>query len=176
MAPTDRGKAPSAVDATSKLAVVGRVTAPPLTIWLGSAMCTFPADRDVTAGRDRMCDIYLSDEGPAIHGWISRTHAILRFDGTQWVAIDRSQNGIFVEGARADLVTIRGRQSITLGSPRGPRLTFRVASLPARPTPRNVIIAFVRFRLRLRVHARRRPPTARPTARSRSARRAVATG
>ena len=47
-------------------------------------------------------------------------HAILRFDGGHWVVVDKSQNGVFVDGARSNLVPIRDRLSIALGGPRGP--------------------------------------------------------
>ncbi|GFG73604.1 ABC transporter ATP-binding/permease Rv1747 [Mycobacterium botniense] len=100
-------------------------------------MYTFPTDRDVTVGRDRDCDIYLGDSDPATGQLISRTHAILRFDGTRWVLVDKSQNGVFVDGAPADLIAIRDRQSIRLGSPNGPQLTFRVAESPSPSGPQN---------------------------------------
>ncbi|MGO9349806.1 MAG: hypothetical protein ACLP3C_02750 [Mycobacterium sp.] len=50
MTPTDRGSTPPAEAETAELAVV---SSPPLTVWLGSAMYTFPAGRDVTVGRNR---------------------------------------------------------------------------------------------------------------------------
>jgi len=97
-------------------------------------MYTFPVDRDVIVGRDRECDIRFQDIDPDDLTLISRVHAILRFDGGQWVVVDKSQNGIYVAGSRANLVPIRDRLSIALGSPRGPQLTFRVAtSSPSRP-------------------------------------------
>ena len=79
-------------------------------------------------GRDRDCDIRFQDINPDDLTLISRVHAILRFDGAQWVVVDKSQNGVYVAGSRANLVAIHDRLSITLGSPRGPQLTFRVAA------------------------------------------------
>ena len=117
-----------------RLAVAG---APPLTVWLGSAMYTFPPGRDVTVGRDRDCDICLHDGRPADLALISRLHAILRFDDTHWVVVDKSQNGVFADGARAAVLPIHDRRSIALGSPHGPQLTFRVAESTARQQPRN---------------------------------------
>ncbi|MBO0866106.1 MAG: FHA domain-containing protein, partial [Mycobacterium sp.] len=123
---------------TTRLAVLSEVSAPPLTVWLGSAMYTFPADNDVTVGRDRDCDLRLHDGDPAALALISRLHAILRFDDTGWVVIDKSQNGVFVDDARAAaVVAIHDGRSITLGSPKGPRLTFRVAESTASREPRN---------------------------------------
>ena len=128
MSPTDRSRTPPDDGNTTKLAVASGVGAPPLTVWLGSAMYTFPVDRDVIVGRDRDCDIRFQDINPDDLTLISRVHAILRFDGAQWVVVDKSQNGVYVAGSRASLVPIRDRLSITLGSPRGPQLTFRVAA------------------------------------------------
>jgi ABC transport system ATP-binding/permease protein len=130
MAPTDRNR-------TTKFAVASGVDAPPLTVWLGSAMYTFPADRDVIVGRERDCDIRFHDINPADLTLISRVHAILRCDGPQWVAVDKSQNGIYVAGSRAALVPIHDRTSITLGSPHGPQLTFRLATSTTSSGPRN---------------------------------------
>ncbi len=100
-------------------------------------MYTFPVDRDVIVGRDRECDICFHDVNPDDLTLISRVHAILRFDGAQWVVVDKSQNGVYVAGSRANLVPIHDRLSIALGSPRGPQLTFRVATSAGPPDPRT---------------------------------------
>jgi ABC transport system ATP-binding/permease protein len=136
MSPSDHRRTPSGHGSTSKLAVSSRVV-PPLTVWLGSAMYTFPVDRDVVVGRNRECDICLRDVNPDDLTLISRVHAILRFDGDQWVVVDKSQNGVFVAGSRAKLVSIHDRLSIALGSPHGPQLTFRVATSATPPRPRS---------------------------------------
>jgi ABC transport system ATP-binding/permease protein len=128
MSPTDRSRMTPADGSTIKFAAAGEAGVPPLTVWLGSAMYTFPVDRDVIVGRDRECDICFHDINPDDLTLISRVHAILRFDGTQWVVVDKSQNGLFVGGARANLVPVRDRLSVALGSPHGPQLTFRVAA------------------------------------------------
>src|SRR6201998_553954 len=100
-------------------------------------MYTFPVHRDVIVGRNRGCDICFQDINPDDLTLISRVHAILRYDGSQWVVVDKSQNGVYVAGSRATLVPIRDRLSITLGSPRGPELTFRVAASATSSGPRN---------------------------------------
>jgi ABC-type multidrug transport system ATPase subunit len=138
MSPTERSRMPSDDGTTTKLAVASGVGVPPLTVWLGSAMYTFPADRDVVVGRDRDCDITFQDINPDDRTLISRVHAILRFHRGQWVVVDKSQNGVYVDGSRANVVPIRDRLSITLGSPRGPQLTFRVAKAPTSSRPRIV--------------------------------------
>ena len=137
MAPTDRSRTSLDGGNTTKLAVASGVGVPPVTVWLGSAMYTFPADRDVILGRDRGCDIWFHDLNPDDLTLISRVHAILRFDRARWVVVDKSQNGVYVAGSRAPVVPVHDRLSITLGSPRGPQLTFRVAKSPTSPGPRN---------------------------------------
>jgi ABC transport system ATP-binding/permease protein len=135
MAPTNRSRRPSDSGNTTKLAAASGVGVPPLTVWVGSAMYTFPVDRDVIVGRDRGSDIWFHDINPDDLTLISRLHAILRFDDSQWVVVDKSQNGVYVDSSRATLVPIHDRLTITLGSPRGPQLTFRVApsAPPSRP-------------------------------------------
>jgi ABC-type multidrug transport system ATPase subunit len=137
MVTTNHANTPFDEGDTSKLAAVSGVDAPPLTVWLGSAMHTFPADQDVVVGRHRDCDIWLRDGNPDDLTLISRAHVILRFDGAKWLAVDNSQNGVYVAGSRTSLVTIHDRQSITLGSPYGPQLTFRVATSPGSSEPHN---------------------------------------
>ncbi|BCO38077.1 ABC transporter ATP-binding protein [Mycobacterium heckeshornense] len=137
MTPTKGGGLPFRQNYASPHAVVSQASSPPLTVWLGSAMYIFPVDRDITIGRDRDCDICLHDRDRAGLGLISRMHAILRFDGAQWVAVDKSQNGVFVDGVRSSMVAIRDRQKIALGSPHGPQLTFRVATSPEARELRN---------------------------------------
>jgi ABC transport system ATP-binding/permease protein len=137
MAPTDRSRTPPGGGNTTKLAAASGVGVPPLTVWAGSAMYTFPVDRDVILGRDRDCDIWFHDINPDDLTLISRVHAILRFDGSQWVVVDKSQNGVYVAGSRTTLVPVHDRLTITLGSPHGPPLTFRVAAPASTSGPRN---------------------------------------
>src|SRR5690349_5259262 len=134
MSPTDHSRPPPDDGRTTRFATASGVGAPPLTVWLGSAMYTFPHDRDVIVGRGRECDICFQDINPDDLTLISRVHAILRFDGRHWVAVDKSQNGIFVDGSRSNVIPIRDRLSVALGSPQGPKLTFRVAPQPSPPT------------------------------------------
>ena len=134
MSPTDRSRPPPDDGRTTKFATTGGVGVPPLTVWLGSAMYTFPHDRDVIVGRGRECDICFQDINPEDLTLISRVHAILRFDSRHWVLVDKSQNGLFVDGSRANVIPISDRLRVALGSPHGPELTFRVATTAAPPT------------------------------------------
>ncbi|CDO88475.1 ABC transporter ATP-binding protein [Mycobacterium triplex] len=91
-------------------------------------------------GRDQHADLRIADPR------ISRAHLILRFDRGRWLAIDNgSLNGTYVNGYRMPVVDIHDGQSIHVGNPQGPRLTFAIgpqqarASRPprARPTPQS---------------------------------------
>src|SRR5271166_311490 len=101
--------------------------ATPLTVWVGPMRYVFHPGRDVIVGRGSQCDIPLDRPSPATTSQTARPDLVLRFTGTHWVAIDRSPNGIFVNGARMSTVDIRNGQAITIGDPqRGPRLIFNL--------------------------------------------------
>src|SRR5271169_3931300 len=106
--------------------------ASPLIVWLGPRRYAFPAGRDVTVGRDSRADIRLDGVGtPA-----SPTHMVLHHDGRQWIAVDRSEGGIYVDGVRMSTVFIHDGRAITLGDPQhGPRLVFQLGAPPP-PAPR----------------------------------------
>jgi ABC-type multidrug transport system ATPase subunit/pSer/pThr/pTyr-binding forkhead associated (FHA) protein len=93
-----------------------------------------PPYRDVTVGRALESDIRL--DGPGMRA-VSRTHVLLRVDGLRWFAVNKSQNGIYADGLRAEIVAIRDGDSITIGHPGGPRLVFRLP--PAQPPPRAAV-------------------------------------
>ncbi len=118
--------------------------ASPLTVWVGPMRYVFHPGRDVIVGYGSHCDIPLDRlSNPAATSQTTHPELVLRFAGTHWVAIDRSPNGIFVDGARMSTVDIRNGQAITIGDPhRGPRLIFNVgppvgppAGPPAGPGP-----------------------------------------
>ncbi|OBI23789.1 ABC transporter ATP-binding protein [Mycobacterium sp. E2238] len=72
-------------------------------------------------GRDVEADVRIADPR------ISRAHLILRFDQGRWLAIDNgSLNGTYLNGYRMPVIDIHDGQSIHVGNPRGPRLTFAV--------------------------------------------------
>jgi len=75
----------------------------------------------VVVGRDLRADMRIT------HPLISRAHLLLRFDQGRWLAIDNgSLNGTFVNGRRVPVVDIHDGQSINIGNPDGPQLTFEV--------------------------------------------------
>ncbi len=103
-----------------------------LTVWAGTTRYVFAPGRDVVVGYGPGCDIPLerliNGAPPA-----PRADLVLRFTGTQWVAIDRGP-GIFVNGARVPSVEIRNGRALNIGDPqRGPRLGFQLGELTGPP-------------------------------------------
>ncbi|MGD1241728.1 FHA domain-containing protein [Mycobacterium seoulense] len=96
--------------------------APPiLTIRLDGYQRSFAAGHEVVVGRDTQADMRIADPR------ISRAHLILRFDQGRWLAIDNgSLNGTYLNGYRMPVIDIHDGQSIHVGNPRGPRLTFAI--------------------------------------------------
>jgi ABC transport system ATP-binding/permease protein len=94
---------------------------PALTVRYDGSERTFAAGHDVVIGRDVRADMRIT------HPLISRAHLLLRFDQGRWLAIDNgSLNGTFVNGRRVPVVDIHDGQSINIGNPDGPRLSFQV--------------------------------------------------
>jgi ABC transport system ATP-binding/permease protein len=96
--------------------------APPvLTVRYDGSQRTFAAGHDVVVGRDLRADMRIT------HPLISRAHLLLRFDQGRWLAIDNgSLNGTFVNGRRAPVIDIHDGQSINIGNPDGPQLSFEI--------------------------------------------------
>src|ERR1700756_4743604 len=96
---------------------------PSLTVRTDGSQRTFAPGHDVVIGRDLRADVRVANP------LVSRAHIVLRFDQDQgrWVAFDNgSLNGIFVDNRRVPSIDVRDGQSINLGNPDGPRLTFEV--------------------------------------------------
>jgi ABC-type multidrug transport system ATPase subunit len=94
---------------------------PALTVRYDGTQRTFAPGHDVIVGRDLRADLRVT------HPLISRAHLLLRFDQGRWMAIDNgSLNGTFVNGRRVPVLDIHDGQSINIGNPDGPRLTFEV--------------------------------------------------
>ncbi len=96
--------------------------APPiLTVRHDGSQRSFAAGHEVVIGRDVQADVRIADPR------ISRAHLILRFDQGRWLAIDNgSLNGTFLNGYRMPVIDIHDGQSIHVGNPQGPRLTFAI--------------------------------------------------
>ena len=105
--------------------VVSRPAPPVLTIRHNGSQQSFAPGHEVVVGRDLYADLRIADPR------ISRAHLILRFDFDQgrWKAIDNgSLNGTYVNGYRMPVTDIHDGQSINVGNPQGPRLTFEIGS------------------------------------------------
>src|ERR1700757_58453 len=100
---------------------MSRPSPPALTVRTDGSQRTFAPGHDVVIGRDLRADVRVA------HPLVSRAHIVLRFDRGRWVAIDNgSLNGGFVDNRRVPSVDVRDGQSINLGNPDGPKLTFEV--------------------------------------------------
>lgn len=82
---------------------------------------SFAAGRDVVVGSDLRADLRVA------HPLIARAHVLLRFDQGRWRAVDNnSLNGVYLDGQRVPVVDIHDGQTINIGKPDGPRITFKV--------------------------------------------------
>lgn len=94
---------------------------PVLTVRTDRAQSTFAPGRDVVVGNDVRADMRVA------HPLIARAHLLLRFAEGRWTAVDNnSLNGMFVNGRRVPTAEIRDGQTVNIGKPDGPRLTFEV--------------------------------------------------
>jgi ABC transport system ATP-binding/permease protein len=100
---------------------MNRPAQPVLTVRAHQSEGSFAPGRDVVVGSDVRADLRVA------HPLIARAHLLLRFDRGRWMAIDNnSLNGMFVGGRRLPMVDIHDGQTINIGKPEGPRLTFEV--------------------------------------------------
>ncbi|WP_052238730.1 ATP-binding cassette domain-containing protein [Mycolicibacterium setense] len=96
-------------------------------------MFTFRPGKDIVIGRGVDADIRVEVDAKQA---ISREHMILTARNGQWIAEDKSRNGIYVGGTRQARVPIDDDVAINLGAPTGPRLRFRITT-QAVPVARN---------------------------------------
>jgi ABC transport system ATP-binding/permease protein len=94
---------------------------PALTVRYDGSQRTFAAGHDIVVGRDLRADMRIT------HPLISRAHLLLRFDQGRWLAIDNgSLNGTYVHGRRVPVIDILDGQTINIGNPDGPALSFGI--------------------------------------------------
>ncbi|WP_264917128.1 ATP-binding cassette domain-containing protein [Mycobacterium kiyosense] len=112
---------------------MNRPVPPALTIRYDGSQRSFAPGYEIVVGRDLHADLRIPDPR------ISRAHLILRFEQGRWLAIDNgSLNGTYVAGYRMPVVDVHDGQSINIGNPAGPRLTFELGGQRAQPVrPRN---------------------------------------
>jgi ABC transport system ATP-binding/permease protein len=100
---------------------MNRPAPPVLTVRAYRSEGSFAPGRDVVVGSDLRADLRVA------HPLIARAHLLLRFDQGRWMAIDNnSLNGMFVDGRRLPMVDIHDGQTINIGKPEGPRVTFEI--------------------------------------------------
>src|ERR1700757_4189483 len=100
---------------------MSRSSAPVLTVQSGRSQGRFAAGRDIVVGSDVRADLRVA------HPLVARAHLLLRFDQGKWIAVDNnSLNGVFLNGQRVPAIDIQDGQTINIGKPDGPRLTFQV--------------------------------------------------
>jgi RNA polymerase sigma factor (sigma-70 family) len=80
----------------------------------------FPASETIAIGRSSESDIHLADFGTTI----SRCHAVILFDGTNWEYYNLGVNGSFQDGRKIESVVVEQKVIIRLGK-RGPILQLQ---------------------------------------------------
>ena len=70
-----------------------------------------PSASPVSVGRGPGCDVVVDD------GWVSRSHLMLRWDGSVWRVEDSSSRGTWVDGRRIREVVVSGPVVVVLGHP-----------------------------------------------------------
>jgi ABC transport system ATP-binding/permease protein len=104
---------------------MSRPLPPTITVRFGGWQRTFAPGADVVIGRDVRADVRLP------HPAVSRAHVLLRYLDGRWVATDNdSRNGMFLGQRRVYSVDVRSSETIHLGDPEGPRLTFEPGPVP----------------------------------------------
>jgi len=94
---------------------------PTITVYAGGWHRTFGPGGDLVIGRDVHADVRLPQPG------VSRAHVLLRYLDGHWVAVDNSStNGMFVNKQRVSSVDIHDGQTIHIGEPDGPPVTFEL--------------------------------------------------
>ncbi|HEY1441588.1 MAG TPA: FHA domain-containing protein, partial [Mycobacterium sp.] len=100
---------------------MNRPVQPVLTVRSNRSQGSFAPGSDVVVGSDLRADLRVA------HPLIARAHLLLRFDQGRWIAVDNnSLNGVFANGQRVPMLDIHDGQSINIGKPDGPRITFEV--------------------------------------------------
>ncbi|MDQ1732143.1 MAG: hypothetical protein QOK10_2302, partial [Pseudonocardiales bacterium] len=84
----------------------------------GTSYTVEPVDAPITIGRVFPAQILVPDQR------ISRNHLRLETRGVQWVAVDYSSNGVFLDGASVPSVFVTDGMTLHLGHPEGIAVRF----------------------------------------------------
>ena len=102
------------IDTQREPAPAAGVGLPDLTIWCGDRAHTAPADRGpVTLGRQSPAQLIIDDPR------ISRVHLRVQPDAGEWVAVDNSSNGTYVDGVRQVSFVVADGMTARLGETDG---------------------------------------------------------
>ncbi|GBG36349.1 FHA domain-containing protein [Mycobacterium montefiorense] len=109
-------------------------TIPGLELRAGGRTWQATGGRSWSIGRANEADIQL--ENPRV----SRQHAVLQPTPAGWILVNRSNNGMFVNGRRVETLTIHQPITVVLGSPSSGQAleVYPVAQQPSRPRPQPV--------------------------------------
>ncbi|EUA14169.1 FHA domain protein [Mycobacterium kansasii 732] len=91
-----------------------------LTVRSDRSQRSFAPGADAIVGSDLRADLRVA------HPLVAQAHVVVRFEQGNWIAIDNSRTGMFVDGRRVPLVDIRDGLVVNLGRPDGPRISFEV--------------------------------------------------
>ena len=131
---------------------MSRPAPPTITVCCGGWQRTFAATDHVVIGSDLHADVRVPDP------LVSRAHVLLRCQNGRWVAIDNeSRNGIFVEHRRVHSVDIRDGETIHIGTPEGPGLTFELGPMSRLREERKVPMSRLREERKVPVRTVPRP-------------------
>src|SRR3984893_18553870 len=131
---------------------MSRPAPPTITVCCGGWERTFAARDQVVIGSDLHADVRVPDP------LVSRAHVLLRCQNGRWVAIDNeSRNGIFVEHRRGRSVDIRDGETIHIGTPEGPGLTFELGPMSRLREERKVPMSRLREERKVPVRTVPRP-------------------
>ena len=137
---------------------------PVLNVRWESSHREFQPGRDIVVGRDPQADIRI------VSPLVSRAHLIMRFVDGRWVAIDNgSLNGMFVGGRRMSSVAITDGQTINIGEPGGPPMTFGIGQTERVTAPPFPVFPQRDHSPTIRGQAAGRAPEPKPTPRRRQA-------
>src|ERR1700753_4259990 len=106
----------------------------PLIVWHGPHRYAFPSNRDVTIGSNNGADVQVHGMGG-----LAEPQVLLHFNGVEWIAVDRGEAGMYVDGVRMSTVFIHDGREIIFGHPQhGPRVAFQLPAPAAVAPPQRV--------------------------------------
>lgn len=103
-------------------------TPPTVVVRVGGWQRAFPPGREVVIGRDVRADVRIP------RPVVERSHVVLRYHDGEWTAYDASVAGVYVGTLRVASLPIRGGETVNVGDPQGPRVTFDLGESGGAPS------------------------------------------